>query len=814
MITMISYFFLPLILFINSARDNSSLFPLRPVIIPQTQAVMEKIASEHHDFAFLGADFLKGDVDSSSIKWEFIGPMPILNEYWANGMASGRVTAVVVHPDDPNIVYIGGAQGGVWKSTDQGQTWIPLTDRLSSLATGAIALDPSNPEIVYYGTGEQHFCGDCFYGDGLFKSTDGGETWEKIALTTSVGKYISKIIVDPGDSSVIHLTSDLGYVKSNDGGKTWTRKISVNWGTDLVMRPDSPSVLFAAIYSRGIYKSIDNGESWMRIDSGLPETGFRRINMAISESNPDIIYASFISDTGTLYGLYKSIDGGDYWFLLPNTPNYPGRQGWYDNCIVVDPWNPDIVYAGGVFPYDTTYFGLVKTTDGGASWADITIGNDGSQLHPDQHALFIGSDSTLWVGNDGGVWKSTDAGESWIDLNKTLGVTQFYTVTPHPTDSSFVLGGTQDNGSLRYESDIAWPQQNAGDGGPSVIEWDSPEIYYTTYVLLSVIYKWKDGNYVGDVHGPWNGDRVSWCNAPFIADPNLPNTLLAGTHRVWKSGNSGDSWSPISGDLTYGGYLRAIAVASGNSNIIYTGSSDGRMFLTMDGGTHWVERNNAHFEGAVISDICLSPFDWKTLYISLDRSSGMRVLVSVDSAEDWENITGDLPSGLRGMSMAVDFRENPPILYLGTDYGVYISYNNGVNWLKTGGMPNVAVYDIGIDTVNDVVLAATHGRGMWRTETATGVQEIAKEGKSGEIFDVYPNPVRRSAYLNFSFPEGEGLMLELYNPIGQHLLELRLQGKGVPEVFELGAESLPEGVYFISIGNSRLRIIKKILVIH
>jgi len=789
-------------------------FPTRPIIKKISIEELEQISNRHFDIAPVGTVFPHERAKFPSKKWEFIGPMPILNEYWSNGMASGRVTAIFVHPYNPGIVYIGGAQGGIWKSVDSGQTWIPLTDELSSLATGAIALDPSNPDVVYYGTGEQHFCGDCFYGDGLFKSKDGGETWVKIAPTMYVGSYISKILIDPRDSLIIHITSNRGYVRSTDGGVTWYRKISIDWGTDLVMRSDSPSVLFAAIYSHGIYKSTDNGNSWVRLTGGLPEEGFRRINLAISESNPNIIYASFISDSGTLYGLYKTTDGGENWSLLPNTPNYPGRQGWYDNCIVVDPTDPDIVYAGGVFPYDTSYFGIVKSTDGGKTWRDITFGSDGSQLHPDQHALFIGPDGTLWVGNDGGIWKSTDGGETWINLNKTLGITQFYTVTLHPTDSNFILGGTQDNGSLRYEGNVAWPQQNAGDGGPSVIEWDSPNIYYTTYVLLSVIYKWVNGNYAGDVHGPWNGDRVSWCNAPFIADPNLPNTLLAGTHRVWKSLNSGESWSAISGDLTYGGHLRAIAVASGNSDIIYTGSSDGRVFLTKDGGSTWTEKTDAHFEGVTISDICLSPYDWKTLYLSLDRSSGMRVFMSSDSGENWEDITGNLPSGPRAMSMAVDFRESPPVLYLGTDYGVYVSQDNGENWVKTDGIPNVAVYDIAIDTVNNVVVSTTHGRGMWRLQTVTGVREYWAKTRPDLEISLYPNPVKNALFLSYMLPRGETFSLNIYNPVGQSILKSRVTGKGVKETIGLKISTLAQGVYFIRIDNGKESISERFLIIH
>jgi photosystem II stability/assembly factor-like uncharacterized protein len=622
------------------------------------------------------------------------------------------------------------AQGGVWKSTDAGDNWVAIGDRLSSLSSGALALEPGSPNVLYYGTGEQHYSGDSYYGDGLFRSTDAGATWSKVALKSSVGSYIARVLVRPDSVNILFAASDRGLVQSTDTGATWTLRLSQNWCNDVVASQQSPRRLFAAIYSDGVYRSTDGGYAWAKLTGGLPTDSIGRINLAISQSDSNVGYASFVNgNTGGLRGMFKTTDAGDSWVKLESTPNYLGGQGWYDNCVAVHPTNPNICYAGGVFPYDSGYYGVIRTTDGGSSWVDVTRADNGSQLHPDQHILTFGPDSMLWVGNDGGVWRSKSPEDSWVNCNRTLGVTQFFNVALHPTDSSFLLGGNQDNGTERYEGRLGWPQVVGGDGGPSLIEWDSPNIYYTTYVQMLNLSKWDDGVYLGDVTGPWTGDRASWCNGAFIVDPSQPNTILAGTYRVYRSTNSGGDWTQISGDLTGGGVLLALAVAGAGSDTIYSGSSDGRVYLTNADASNWVLRNSG-LPAEPIPDIVVAPGDYRTAYICVDRASSSRVFKTTDAGVSWTNVTGDLATGLRGMSLAVGFGPNPPELYLGTDYGVYRSVNGGANWLRFGdSLPDIAVCDIAWDSVNQVVVAATHGRGMWRMPVTSG--GIAGPGHSG-----------------------------------------------------------------------------------
>jgi photosystem II stability/assembly factor-like uncharacterized protein len=738
-------------------------------------------AAQSPDHAPLGP--VRGAVGKTALTWQALGPHPIINEYWSgNADASGRTCSIVVDPRDANVAYAAAAQGGVWKTTDGGTTWTPMTDGLSSLSSGALALDPANADIIYYGTGEQNYSGDCFYGDGLFRSGDGGVTWSKIGTKPQVGSYISRVAVQTGHSNVILVASDRGVVRSADAGTTWTVTQAGGWCTDLAIQRTGSDTMYAAINASGIYKSVNAGASWTKLGGGLPTTGFARINFALSPNYPRVIYASFVSSSSSgLLGMYRSINSGASWTLLSSTPNYLGTQGWYDNVVIVDPIDPRTCYAAGVFPYSPGTKGMIRTTNAGASWTDITRGIDGSQLHPDMHALAFGPDRTLWTGNDGGVWKTRDRGAHWINCNHTLAVTQFYTVALHPMNPNFLLGGTQDNGALAFQGTDSWPEVSAGDGGPCAVEWDSPNIYYTTYIQLDPLYKYDNGSFVDDVTGPWIGDRASWANSPLVVDPNAPNTILAGTYRAWRTANSGVSWTSLSGDLSGGGYLLGMAVASGASNTIYSSSSSGRVYVTTDGVT-W----NPRYTGlptSALPDVVVSPSTWQIAYVCADRTSGGRVYRTTDAGVTWTDVTGDLPSGLRGLALSVDFRTNPVTLYLGTDYGVYSSSDGGVHWTNSS-LASVAVYDLGLDLVNNYLVAATHGRGMWRapigSAAAASIQvahtpsapsaDVASGDHAGRgITALLPVSLaeRRGMRLSYSLAHANDVTLVIYDLMGR-----------------------------------------------
>src|SRR5690606_2744043 len=390
--------------------------------------------------------------------------------------STGRLTAIAVHPSDPNVIYIGGAQGGVWKTTNGGANWTPLTDHECSLAMGWIVLDPVDPDIVYAATGEQHFSSDSYYGCGVLRSTDGGATWTQlgaevfdVATTTSGGVRIARIVLDPRTAgstanATLHVAAENGVWKSTDGGVSWTRTLAAGTtgpapATDLVMHPSDPDVLYAALgrvagdAANGVYRSTDAGATWMKLDNGFPSADVGRINLAIAPSQPSILYASIqnafeqprAGDDGTLLGIYKSTDGGASWALASSTPSC-NTQCWYDMALAVHPHSPDTVLFGGV--------PLYRSTDGGRTFQTVGTGAGGS-VHVDQHVIvYDPSDPrTVYVGNDGGIYRSREGGAAgtWESLNSDIAITQFYAgIGLHPTDPDIVLGGTQDNGTLRY----------------------------------------------------------------------------------------------------------------------------------------------------------------------------------------------------------------------------------------------------------------------------------------------------------------------------------------------------------------------------
>lgn len=638
--------------------------------------------------------------------WWQLGPRPIIDERWSGyDDASGRVVSIAPHPVDPDVVYIASASGGIWKTVDGGQLWEPLTDELPILNHGAVAVDPSNPDTVYAGTGEYTTQSQ---GDGLFRSTDGGQTWERIATTAQVGTTCTGVVVDPTDPQRIHVTGNAGYARTTDGGQTW----SLLGGdcSSLAVNPQDPNILYIAQYADGVYRSTNAGQSFTKLAT---LTGpMSRIIITLAPSNPDVLYVALVYGS-SLRAMYRSADGGDTWSRLGNTPDFPYPQAWYDCCLAVDPLDENVVYAGGVFP---TYAvaGVIRSTDGGQSWTDITIDGQGGQLHPDMHWITFGPEHTLWVGNDGGVWKSADGGDTWINTNATLTVTQNYNIALHPTDPNRVMGGTQDNGTIeRFDATADWPQVLSGDGGFMAYDQEFPERRYGTYVYLTV-YR-IDGDVWTDITGPWGADPKNFI-APLVMDPNDSSRLYGGTHRVWRTYNADTDadWVAISPDVAGGTTLNAIAVAPSDQNVIYTGSANGLVHVTLIGYWTWYNRSDGLPSGE-ISDIYINPTAAGTAYVAFFNTSGPRVLRTADYGVTWTDVTGTLPTGVAGRALEVDWRFDPPGLWLGSGSGVYWSYDHGQTWTKDGtDLPNVNIGDLQIDWARLTITAGTYGRGAWR----------------------------------------------------------------------------------------------------
>ena len=649
----------------------------------------------------------------ATLTWVPMGPKPIIDEFWSgNDDASGRVVSLAVDPTDGDVAYAASASGGLWKTTDGGATWTPKTDELSILNHGCVAIDPSNPNTIYLGTGEYTTQST---GDGLFRSIDGGDTWVKIATSTQVGLQCSKVMVDPDDSDNIHLTGRGGYVRSTDGGNSWTTEIAQPC-TDLALDPVDPSIVYVARHANGIYKSTDGGDNFTQLGGGLPTTLINRIIISIAPSNPDVLYAAFMNPQHGLRGFYRTDDAGANWTELVNTPDFPSPQGWYDCFVGVDPTDEDTVYCGGVFP-SYAPAGVIKSTDGGANWTEISDHAPQNQLHPDQHVITFGPDGRVWIGNDGGVWNSTDGGQNWFNCNNRLTVTQNYSIAVHPTDPALMMGGTQDNGTVgRDLGTDEWPQVIGGDGGFLAYDFISTSRRYTTYVYLTV-YRCAPG--CADITGPWSqsSSNVDFI-APLVMDPSDNTTLLGGTRRIWRTTNASGAanWGEISSDLG-GGTIKSIAVGppSGSppSNNIYAGTN--QVFFTSDASV-WENRSSG-LGSATVTDIMVDPTDTLTAYVSMQRSSGGRVFRTEDAGLNWTDMSSTLPSGVTPFALAIDWGDDPPGIYVGSGAGVWSSIDNGATWEKDGSdLPNVNIGDLFIDPVNRQITAGTYGRGAWRAD--------------------------------------------------------------------------------------------------
>jgi len=643
------------------------------------------------------------------LAWTFIGPKPMSSEYWSGeGNAGGHINAIAPHPTDANTVYIAADSGGVWKTTDGGTNWVPLTDQLSIMNHGALAIDPQNPNTVYAGTGAYQSGSS---GDGIFRSLDAGATWNQIATVAQVGNQITEIVVHPTNSNTIHVTGSSGYYRSLDGGTSWSQRLS-GACTGLEIHPTTPDTLYVGRVSQGVYRSINGGTSLTKLAGGLPLSGFGTVVMDISKSNPLVLYAGLING-GSLQGLYRTADGGTTWTKKTATPNFPSPQGDWNAYVGVDPTNENIAYCGGV---DSRYAvaGIIKTTDGGDTWAEKAA--TAPTVHPDHHCIAFGPTGTVWEGNDGGIYKSTNGGNTWSNMNSTLAVGQIYNIVVHPTSLNRALGGTQDNGTPeKTGSSTTWPQLQVGDGGFSVIDSSVTTRRYTTYVYLDIT-RWSNSSGTG-ITGPWGSDSTNFI-APLVGDPNSTTTLLGGTNRIWRTTNSTagtPTWTAISTTtVAGGGTINAIAVAKNASSVIYSGSSTGKVYVTTNAST-WNNRSTGLPAGE-ISDIVVSPYQQGSAYVSFYNTTGARVLKTVDYGMNWTNVTGTLPSGARANALAVDFDSTPEAMYVGAGAGLYMSLDGGATWIKNdSSLPNVNVADLNMDLTNRILTAGTYGRGAWKT---------------------------------------------------------------------------------------------------
>jgi photosystem II stability/assembly factor-like uncharacterized protein len=704
-----------------------------------------------------------------SVSFREIGP----------AISGGRVPAVVGVAGNPDLYYVGAADGGVFRTNDGGVTWKALFQHESVLSIGALAVDPLNPNIVWAGTGEANVRNTVSPGNGIYKSTDGGGHWKRMGLE---GTYqISRVLIDPHHPNTVIVaamgnpwadSAERGAFRTTDGGATWQKVLYIGPGVgiaDLVMDPQNPQVLYAAAYrfrrqpwtysgggaEDAIYKSFDQGQTWKRLSGhGLPEKPVARIGLAIAPNSPSTVYAIMGSTEGVLW---RSDDAGDHWSLVSKDEEANVRP-FYFSRIEVDPRNPEHILALSM--------NLMESKDGGKTFAVIA-----KQIHGDYHAMWIDPSGSGRIidGNDGGVAISRDNGEHWAFIHN-IATAQYYHVSADDERPYLVCGGLQDNsawcGPSRSKDpagilDRHWFDLNGGDGIYAMVAPDNPDlIYNSTENGVFMIFNRKAEHvhdiqpYPRDFSGGGVADspyRFHW-NAGFAVSPFNPAVLYAGGNVVFKSEDRGRTWKPNSPDLTLndkakqqssGGAvvkdnsgaevfntILRISPSRKDANVIWIGTDDGQVQLTRDGGASWTNVT-AHIPGLPpvgrVECIDVAPDNPGEAVITVDRHFNgdfkPYVYHTSDYGSTWQSIAGDLPQMYA--HVAHRDRRNPHMYYAGLENGLYVTWNDGATWYLFGlGLPNVSVYDLTEQERDNDLVLATHGRGVWILDDLTPFQQF------------------------------------------------------------------------------------------
>lgn len=636
--------------------------------------------------------------------WVGAGPNNSAGGY--NGI--GRVNSIAFHPSNTNIIYVGSAGGGFWKTSNGGTTWTTTTDNIGALGISGIAVVPSTPNTIYIATGD----GDATdnWSIGVLKSIDGGNTWNTTGLNwaNSFNKVIRRIIIDPDDENNLLVASSDGIYRSTDAGATWSQKQTGNF-FDIEANPNASTSIFYASTGNTIYKSTNNGNSWTNIQT---ISGSNRIALAVTPANNTVVYAlSSLSSNSGFNGLYKSTNSGDSYAVQSTTPNIldgsqdgsnSGGQGWYDLTLAVDPANENILYTGGITNW--------KSTNGGVNWSLNSFWYSITgvpTVHADKHAMEW-QGNTLFQGVDGGVYKTSNGGSTWTDVSGDLVISQMYRLGVSKADTR-VITGLQDNGTKLRNTAGVWTDNIGGDGMECAINPVTPTIMYGEY-QFGFLQRSTNGGASWTEIKPTGTGNGSWIT-PFAIDQATPTTLYVGYDRVYKTTNQGTAWTDLSGNLGVGN-LTILNVAPSNSNYIYAGTSNS-LFRTINGGTNWTAMT---MPGSSTNMITIHPTDPNIIYaVRQNYSAGAKVYKSINGGATWTNISGSLPN-IPANTIAYS-KCTQDGLYVGMDVGIYYRDNTLSDWvLFNTGLPNVEIQEIEIDDSENVIYAATYGRGLWKSD--------------------------------------------------------------------------------------------------
>ncbi len=673
---------------------------------------------------------------ASGPRWEFVGPRnasPPYRTYFGTAAVSGRVNAVAYDPVNENVYYIGAPQGGVWKTTNGGQTWQPLTDNWQFLQVACIAIHPTNPNIIYVGTGD--FQGWMRpFSQGVMRSTDGGQTWQSLGATQFGNRCVSDILIDPENPNMITVCTGWGPYqgiagnlwRSTNGGDTWTQvsTISAIW-SDLAISARNPTTGVRYYYAVGhgnpgrLLRSSDRGQTWTTLTPPFSGGNQSSLRVATSPNNPDRVYLM----SGVDSQVWVSNDAGNTW--TPMNPSVDGGfyQAWYDATmhISTDGAGNDVLYLGLV--------DLVQWTQA-FGWRSIGSGfTNQAIIHVDIHCMAINprTPNELLIGNDGGVYRLTyvpsTGAVNITGLNTTLGITQVYWAAFHPTDPNRMMGGAQDNATPRANGNLnSWQCIVGGDGAYCAYNPTNPNIQYASSQYLNIRRTANNWSSSQSITPNYGSDRVAFI-APLTIHPAQPNWMLAGTNFLYRWDEATQSWTSRLGNQSLtNGRLRAIAGAPSDANVIYAGGDDGQVWMTTNGGSSW-RQINAGLPNRSISDIAVHPTNPYRVYVVLG-GTGTPHLYRCDNTQastpQWVNISGSGITGLPDVhtnTVALDPAAPNSIIYVGNDVGLFYTLDGGATWrngTQPFGLPNVQVNTVRVVPATGYLMAATYGRGIWR----------------------------------------------------------------------------------------------------
>ena len=735
------------------------------------------------------------EADADSLSASDVSAMSFRN--LGGAFMSGRIVEVAVDPTDKATWYVAAASGGVWKTGNAGVTWLPIFDRYGSYSIGTVAIDPHNPATVWVGTGENNSQRSVGYGDGIYKSIDGGGSFKKMGLGES--QHIARILIDPRDSDRVFVAAqgplwsaggERGVYRTMDGGETWEPVLEIDEHTgvsDMLMDPRNPDVLYASSYQRrrhvwtlinggpgsGVWKSTDGGDTWHEINSGLPGGDKGRIGLALAPSRPDVLYA-VIEPSGE-GGFYRSTNGGESW---SRRGDYVAGSPQYYNEIYVDLHDPDLIYSLDTY--------MMVSEDGGRTFAQLGE----ADKHVDNHALWIDPDDLdhLLIGSDGGLYETWDRGQTYRYFTN-LPLAQYYKVAVSYREPFYhVYGGTQDNATHGVPNQTTnthgirssdWFTTVFGDGFGPAVDPTNPDIVYSQWQYGGLIRYDRASGEAVDIKpregsdGPplvWNWD------SPLLISPHNPARIYYGSQILFRSDDRGDSWTAISPDLTRDldrnqlevmgrvwsldavaknvstsiyGNLTAVSESPMVADLLYAGTDDGLVQVSQDGGANW--REIADFPGVpertYVNDLEASLHDENTVYAAFNnhKMGDFRpyLLVSRDRGQTWSSIVGNLPE--RGsVYTVVQDHGVPGLLFAGTEFGIYVTRNEGDSWVKLGGgVPVVGIRDLVIQRDEDALVAASFGRGFYVLDDYSPIRTVGNTQVDAEAW-IFPVKTARA----------------------------------------------------------------------